>query len=291
MSGQNEGSYVVVGFDGSKGSAMRLAGRSAKQRFEKPRCKRCTCGIPPSSPGEVLPGRRRSATTCTRRSPWPWTRRWRMTLVEAIRWSNFVEEGHPVPSLCGTANGPDVDLVVVGSRGHGGVTVLLLGSVSQAVAVDCPKPLAIIPTDMGDWDPDGPIVVGVDGSAQAGVALRWAAEEARLHDRTLRVVMAWSAQAALVPRVISPARSPSELEQRTATALDDAVHRVLTSSEEPVPPVEQIARVGGAAVVLLGEARKASMLVVGRRGLGAVRATTPGARPATPSPTEARFPS
>jgi nucleotide-binding universal stress UspA family protein len=35
------------------------------------------------------------------------------------------------------------------------------------------------------------IVVGVDGSAEAGRALRWAAEEARLRHAALDVVHAW----------------------------------------------------------------------------------------------------
>ena len=38
----------------------------------------------------------------------------------------------------------------------------------------------------------GLVVVGVDGSDGAKRALRWAAEEARLRDARLRVVLAWS---------------------------------------------------------------------------------------------------
>jgi nucleotide-binding universal stress UspA family protein len=39
----------------------------------------------------------------------------------------------------------EATLLVVGSRGHGGLASLVLGSVSQAVAHRCHSPLAIVP--------------------------------------------------------------------------------------------------------------------------------------------------
>lgn len=53
-----------------------------------------------------------------------------------------VTEGHPAPVLLRAADG--AALLVVGSRGHGGFTSALLGSVSQYCAHHTPCPLIIV---------------------------------------------------------------------------------------------------------------------------------------------------
>ena len=55
-----------------------------------------------------------------------------------------VVAGAPARALIDAAK--DADLVVVGSRGHGGFTGLLLGSVSQQVAHHATCPVVIIPS-------------------------------------------------------------------------------------------------------------------------------------------------
>lgn len=57
---------------------------------------------------------------------------------EAAAFRAFVVEGHPAAVLVDASAG--ADLLVVGSRGHGGFTGLFLGSVSQYVTAhaDCP---------------------------------------------------------------------------------------------------------------------------------------------------------
>jgi nucleotide-binding universal stress UspA family protein len=110
------------------------------------------------------------------------------------------------------------------------------------------------------------IVVGVDQSAHAERALRWAAGAARVRGAELRVVMA-----AGVPLVASPLGWPGSsvdsdlvLEDRRK-ALDAIVHRVVGT--DPVTPAVVP---GAAAEVLLAEARHADLLVVGTRELRGV---------------------
>ncbi len=52
-------------------------------------------------------------------------------------------EGHPASVLVEQARG--AELLVVGSRGRGGATSLLLGSISQSVAHHAPCPVVIVP--------------------------------------------------------------------------------------------------------------------------------------------------
>jgi nucleotide-binding universal stress UspA family protein len=52
-------------------------------------------------------------------------------------------EGHPADKICSEANMGNYDLVVMGSRGLGGITELFLGSVSNKV-VHCAKPSVVV---------------------------------------------------------------------------------------------------------------------------------------------------
>ena len=52
--------------------------------------------------------------------------------------------GDPAGIICNVADNEDMDLVVVGSRGRGGLTGLLLGSVSSRVAARCSKPVLVV---------------------------------------------------------------------------------------------------------------------------------------------------
>nr|BFE71957.1 hypothetical protein GCM10020092_052580 [Actinoplanes digitatis] len=65
--------------------------------------------------------------------------------------------GPAVPRLLDLARG--AELLVLGSRGRGGVAGLLLGSVSQRMATRAACPVVVV---RGRATPDGPVVAGVD---------------------------------------------------------------------------------------------------------------------------------
>ncbi|GAB2461005.1 universal stress protein [Xylanimonas ulmi] len=111
------------------------------------------------------------------------------------------------------------------------------------------------------------VVVGVDGSQEGYQALDWAAAAADRHDARLTVVGTY-----VVPLAPVPAGGlliPDSLHAGADQAVDRALARLgphrpggRTPSTELVP--------GAAAHVLVQRSRHADLVVVGRRGLGAV---------------------
>ena len=69
---------------------------------------------------------------------------------EATSLARRVAQGHPVTVLLDAAVG--ADLLVVGSRGHGGFTGMLLGSVSEHVVAHAPCAVVVVrsPVAAGD---------------------------------------------------------------------------------------------------------------------------------------------
>ena len=58
--------------------------------------------------------------------------------------SRRAEWGNPADVISQVAEEEEMDLVVVGSRGMGGLTGLLLGSVSDRVVTRCAKPVLVV---------------------------------------------------------------------------------------------------------------------------------------------------
>lgn len=113
------------------------------------------------------------------------------------------------------------------------------------------------------------IVVGVDGSAEARNALRWAAREARLHGAELWVVNAWSFPFAARGPVAQPVLEAEVIEEvrRAAVAL---VEHELDDVHDDVGGLE-VGRVvveGAPTDVLLDVSERADMLVLGIRAGG-----------------------
>src|SRR5690349_15436762 len=116
----------------------------------------------------------------------------------------------------------------------------------------------------------GVIVVGVDHSTGAKAALRFALEEARRRQATLRVVHAYQFGyiGATGLDLVVPALG-GELEdfrEAAATSLDETLREAGAETDGVAiePRVDQ----GAAAAVLIEESREADLLVVGSRGHG-----------------------
>ena len=173
----------------------------------------------------------------------------------------------------GTASGlllmasDTAELIVLGSRGHGGFTGLLLGSVGTQVASHASCPVVIMRdaprTDAKD------VVVGIDGSPHSLAALEFAFNEASRHGWNLIAVHAWDVPS--YDLILSPdGPIPLPLEN----VADEEVRlaaEVLAGFVEEYPDVavsERLVR-SPAVQAILDNSTNAALIVLGTRGRNA----------------------
>lgn len=61
-----------------------------------------------------------------------------------VKFNTLLKEGRPSSTIINVAEETNADLIVIGSRGRGGVTGWILGSTSRNVVDNCTKPILII---------------------------------------------------------------------------------------------------------------------------------------------------
>jgi nucleotide-binding universal stress UspA family protein len=172
-----------------------------------------------------------------------------------------IERGNAAEVLAAKAKGPA--MVVVGSHGHGGFAGMLLGSTSNQLLHHAPAPVVVV--NSSSLQPEGRIVVGVDGSAPSIEALRWALAEARLRHTGLDVVHGWQYPGVLffgetvVIAADDVAEGAAEVLQQTMAAVADEVGDL---------DVRTFVERGHPVGVLAEHAKDAALLVVGSRGRG-----------------------
>ncbi|MGW7444068.1 universal stress protein [Kitasatospora sp. NPDC054795] len=173
----------------------------------------------------------------------------------------------PVDGLISAAKGQE--LLVLGSRGLGGLAGLLVGSVGLAVAAGATIPTVLV--RLGQAPAERPaavdatreVLVGLGGEPSDAV-VGFAAAEAELRGCRLRVVHGWDlvpawAYGGLVPPLVDPVE-----QEATETALISPVLIGLREKHPGVDIVEDI-RLGGGARALLEASTHADLVVVGRR--------------------------
>ncbi|WP_416905193.1 universal stress protein [Micromonospora echinospora] len=151
------------------------------------------------------------------------------------------------------------ELVVVGSRGLGGFAGLLLGSVSAQVAGHAHGPVLVVRPADRQVTTDGPVLVGLDGSELAELAVGQAAEEAAR--RGVPLVLA---------HVVAPDRRPEDStgdEQGADRLLATAVATVRQRHPD-LAVAERVLRAAEPASALVEASADAALVVVGSRGRG-----------------------
>lgn len=164
------------------------------------------------------------------------------------------------------------DVLVMGPTHYGRVGRLAHGSVASSAIHDAPCAVAVAPRGyrQADAAERTEVVVGWDGSPEAGVALTAAAEVAGGLGGGVRLVHVIESPSHLADRQWVGAPAPeawlTELRDHASQTLDDGAALV----PEPVPVRTELVE-GVASIELARSAEDAALLVVGSRGYGALR--------------------
>jgi len=171
-----------------------------------------------------------------------------------------VEIGAPIEVLGSEAR--RAQLLVLGDRGLGGVTGLVLGSVAVALAARGACPVVIVRGETRNTD--GPVVVGTDGSPVSEAALGFAFDAAAVRGAELVALHAWS------PTAVDKALEPMMDWDAVADEEDAVLAERLSGWGQKYPQVtlrRSVVR-DGAARALVDASRGAQLVVVGSRGRG-----------------------
>ncbi|MDW4910861.1 universal stress protein [Streptomyces sp. ADMS] len=179
--------------------------------------------------------------------------------------SHAVVTGEPLTVL--EAQSRAADLVVVGSRGTGGFVGLLVGSTAVHLATHGQCPVLVV---REGGDEEGPVVVGVDGSAAGEQAIEFAFAEAALRGARLRAIHAWTLWNAPLPEMPEATDAYTNPPGGVAEAEERLVSEALAGRREQYPgvSVEHRAMRSQTREALIEASRSAQLLVVGARGRG-----------------------
>ena len=164
--------------------------------------------------------------------------------------------------------GKDAAMIVVGTRRLGSVKGLFLGSVSTSVAAHAHGRVTVV---AAEGNPDGPVVVGVDGSPVSDAAVAEAFRQASLRNVPLRAVHTWTPLDA--DALHGYGIGADEVARMTQDAVEVLAERLAGYAQDyPDVTIERSVLPEEPAKALLDEAgADASLLVVGSRGRGGFR--------------------
>jgi nucleotide-binding universal stress UspA family protein len=165
-----------------------------------------------------------------------------------------------VPAL--VEGSKDAEMVVAGTRGHGTVKRMLLGSVSTGLLNHARCPVAVISADTELDRPGAPVVVGVDGSRASEQALGIAFEEASMRSVDLVALHSWSDRSESLHPYVNWEGVRPQAEETLSISLAGFGERY------PDVTVQREVVFDRPAEHLLERSESAQLLVVGSRGRG-----------------------
>jgi nucleotide-binding universal stress UspA family protein len=170
----------------------------------------------------------------------------------------------PAVAIVDLATGVRADLVVLGPRGHGGLTGVLLGSTTTYCLHHAPCPVLVVKASIPT---EGcRVAVGVDGSEPSAAAIPVACDEAVRRRGSVEVVHGWAGRHDAWRRAEELFGEQHADEERT---LDDAV---AIAAAHGGATIQGTLDPSGAVGSLVRAGDRSDLVVVGSRGRGAVAA-------------------
>lgn len=185
-----------------------------------------------------------------------------------IKIGHTVAEGSPIDMLLEMSH--DVTMIVMGSRGMGGLSGMVMGSVSASVVSHANCPVVVVREDNAVTESTkyGPVVVGVDGSEVSQKATEYAFAEAEARGAELVAVHTWmdmQVQASLAG--LSAAQAEwSEVEREQGELLNERLASLV--EKYPDVKVKKLIARDRPVRALSDAAEGAQLLVVGSHGRG-----------------------
>jgi nucleotide-binding universal stress UspA family protein len=188
------------------------------------------------------------------------------TLAQA----HLVEGGVP-EEIVGLAEEIGAGLVVVGSRGRGGIRRALMGSASDSVVRHAHCPVLVVRD--GERERDylpGRILLAVDGSEEASAATRTAVDLADRTDSELHVVHVGELKPVYHPERRGYLARYEELQEEARRLLEEQVDEINSAGGSVSRAHLRIGR-PDEEIVGLAEEIGAGLIATGSRGLGGMR--------------------
>ena len=180
-------------------------------------------------------------------------------------------EGRIAPGIIGLAEEIGAGLIVVGSRGRGGIRRALMGSVSDSVVRHAHCPVMVVRDDEHQRDDlPGRILLAVDGSEEASAAARTAVELAERTDSELHLVHVGEVRPVVHPERRGYLARYEELQEEALRLLEEQVEEVESAGGTISRAHLRMGR-PDEEIIVLGEEIGAGLIVTGSRGLGGMR--------------------
>lgn len=192
--------------------------------------------------------------------------------------------GQPAEQIARRAERDEVDLIVMGSHGHGALAQLVLGSVTHGVLARTKKPVLLVRDRAAPTSDSLRVGIAVDGSKFGRAAVRYVLKHRDLFGAEptfLLIHVVPDFAGAVMPDMAGlalPAYSNEEVQALQRKAFETAVAPVRKLAEQAGVAMQEICLSGAAAQEIAAFAKKRTLdvLVLGSHGHGAFKSAVLG---------------